>query len=106
VVSEDFEGKDWTLRTKQIYQSTKISTSTDGGLTSPTRLFKPFSTALSTTLMIWQKIRREDLPEPPARSYKEMLKHQHKEGFFAAMKLELENVTKKKTYEIHSRSPD
>jgi reverse transcriptase-like protein len=61
-----------------------------------------FSTALSTTHMIRQKIHREDLPEPPG-SYKEMLKHQHKEGFLAAMKLELENVTKMKTYEIVDR---
>ena len=52
--------------------------------------------------MIRQKIHREDLPEPPG-SYKEMLKHQHKEGFLAAMKLELENVTKMETYEIVDR---
>ena len=29
-----------------------------------------------------------------------MLKHQHKEGFFAAMKLELQNVTQKEKYEM------
>jgi hypothetical protein len=57
--------------------------------------------AFSTTLMIRQKIHREDLPEPSG-SYKEMLKHQHKEGFFAAMKLELENVSDSSEMGINS----
>jgi len=55
--------------------------------------------AFSTALVIQPQIHREDLPKPP----KEMLKYQHKEGFFAAMKLELGNITKRKTYDIADR---